>query len=118
MTFHTTRAASTASSRVVTGLPNEPISAVSASGVGLPTSGSPVVDMTEVSVASLSRVVDGELLGDHPAHRDAEHVHPVEAQVVDQAGRIGGHVGERVGRLGPFAGEEGGHARRPCRSRP
>ena len=68
-----------------------------ASGVGWPTSGSPVVDMIEVSEAHPGRVLDGHRLGDHPAHRRPDDVGALDAEVVEQADGVGGHVGQRVG---------------------
>ena len=37
-------------------------------------------------------------LGDHPAHRGADHVGGVDPEVVHQADRVGGHVAQQVGR--------------------
>ena len=59
------------------------------------------------------RVVEGGVLGDHAAHREADHVRPVVAQRVEQAGdRVGqGREGQRaVERCGrAVAGEVPGH---------
>jgi hypothetical protein len=42
-------------------------------------------------------VLDGHGLGDHPAHRHAEHVGPVDAEGVEHGDGVGGHVGQQVG---------------------
>ena len=42
-------------------------------------------------------MLDGERLGDHPAHRGAGDVRALDPEVVEQPGRVVGHVGERVG---------------------
>ena len=85
------RRSSIASSRSVAGGWS---STASASGVGAPTSGSPVVDMIDVSVQHAVGVLDGDRLRDHPAHRRADDVGAVDAEVVEQAGRVGRHVGQ------------------------
>ena len=49
------------------------------------------------------RVLDGHRLGDHPAHRRADDVGGVDAEVVEQPDGVGRHVAERVRRLGRTA---------------
>ena len=39
----------------------------------------------------------GDRLGDHAAHRDADEVGALDAEVVEQADAVGGHLGQRVG---------------------
>ena len=46
------------------------------------------------------RVVKRQLLGDHPAHRDADDVSGVQLQRVEQTGAVGGEVGDRERQLG------------------
>ena len=41
-------------------------------------------------------VLDRQRLDDHPAHRRADDVRLVDAEVVEQADRVSGHVGQRV----------------------
>ena len=65
--------------------------------VGLADSGSPVVDMIDVMVAHPLGVLDGHRLHDHAAHRGAHDVGPLDAEVVEQADGVGGHVGQLVG---------------------
>jgi hypothetical protein len=49
-------------------------------------------------------MVDRERLGDHPAHRHADHVGLLDVERVEQAGGVGGHVTDAVlGRDGPAA---------------
>ena len=48
-------------------------------------------------------MLGGHDLHDHPAHRGAHHVRLVDAQRVEQAERIGGHVVEVIGCVRPFA---------------
>ena len=36
-----------------------------------------------------------QLLGDHPAHRDADHVCALEPQHLEQAGGVPGHLDDR-----------------------
>ena len=50
--------------------------------------------------AHAAGVPDGERLGDHPAHRGADDVGPVDLERVEEGGRIVGHVVDRVARLG------------------
>ena len=64
---------------------------------------SPVFDMIDVRLATRLGMADGERLGDHPAHRHADDVGPLDAEVVEQTGGVVGHVGELVGRLGEAA---------------
>ena len=52
----------------------------------------------------LGRVADGQRLGDHPAHRDADDVGPLDAEVVEQPGGVVGHVAERGSRTWRTAG--------------
>ncbi len=40
----------------------------------------------------------GERLGDHPAHRGADEMGAVDADPVEEAGRVGRHLGQRVAR--------------------
>ena len=54
--------------------------------------------MIERERADPLRVLDGDRLGDHPAHRRADDVGGVDAEVVEQADGVVGHVGEQVGR--------------------
>ena len=60
-------------------------------------------------------VPDGQRLGDHPAHRHADHVRPLDPEVLQQPERVGGHVGQVVG-VGTGTGQQLAHgARRPDR---
>ena len=68
---------------------------------------SPVFDMIDVRLSTLSRVLDGDRLGDHPAHRGADDVGRVDAEVVEQAGGVVGHVAKRYGGW-PKRGDERG----------
>ena len=43
-------------------------------------------------------MLDRQNLRDHPAQRDPDHVRRAESEVVDEARRVGRHLGERVGR--------------------
>ena len=74
-----------------------------ASGVGWPTSGSPGGRHDRRERAHPVRVLDGDGLGDHPAHRRADDVGRVDAERVEQADGVGGHVGEAVGDLDGLA---------------
>jgi hypothetical protein len=57
-------------------------------------------------------MLDGDRLGDHAAHRRAHHVGRFETEVVEQADRVGGHVGQRVGhRREGLIGERSNHHR-------
>ena len=56
----------------------------------------PVFDMIEHRLSTPLGVVDRQLLGDHPAHRDADDVRGADAEVVEQRHGIGRHVGEQV----------------------
>ena len=56
----------------------------SASVVGAPTRGSPGELMIDVRLRHRLRVLDGHRLGDHPAHRRAHDVRPLDAEVVEQ----------------------------------
>ena len=51
-------------------------------------------------------VPGGHRLGDHPAHRDADDVRAVDAEVVEHADAVVGHVAEGVGRARLVAQEE------------
>ena len=42
-------------------------------------------------------MLDGERLGDHPAHRQAHHVRLFDAVGVEDGDRVIGHVGQQVG---------------------
>ena len=59
---------------------------------------------------------DGDGLGDHPAHRRADDVGPLDAQCVEQAEPVGGHVVEQVRRAGRVPAH-GGHDHRRRRRR-
>jgi hypothetical protein len=54
------------------------------------------------------RVLEGDRLGDHPAHRRADDVRLLDAEGVEHAHRVGRHVAERVARARRVAGEGGG----------
>ena len=41
-------------------------------------------------------MLDGDGLGDHPAHRRTEDVRPLDAEVIEQADSIGCHVRQGV----------------------
>jgi hypothetical protein len=45
------------------------------------------------------RILGSEDLGDHAAHRGADHVCAIDAQHVEQANRIGSHVVQQIGRV-------------------
>ena len=47
------------------------------------------------------RVGERQLLGDHPAHRDADDVGALDLERVEQRQRVAGHVGDRERQLGP-----------------
>ena len=49
------------------------------------------------------RVLDGDGLGDHPAHRRADDVGGVDAERVEEADAVGGHVGQPVRHLDRLA---------------
>ena len=55
--------------------------------------------MIDVRLATRVGVLDRHRLHDHPAHRRAGDVGPFDAEVVEQADPVGGHVGQRVGDL-------------------
>ena len=57
----------------------------------------------------LGRMTDGQRLGDHPAHRHTDDVGPPDAEHVEQAGCVVGHVVDRVVRLGAARGDGGEH---------
>ena len=101
-------------------------------GVGRPADGgrSPVVDMIEVRVRTRSGGLSATSLGDHAAHRRADQMDASEAERVEQAGSVGGQVGEArtarrlwspperrhdIGRAGVVAGAWTAR-RRGCRS--
>ena len=67
--------------------------------------------MIDVTDSTALRLLDGHRLHDHAAHRGADDVGGADAEHVEQAGGVGGHVGERVGHLERLAG------RRPWRTR-
>ena len=48
------------------------------------------------------------MLGDHPAHARADDVRLLDAQRIEQAGPVIGHIGQRIGHFGlqPELGEE------------
>ena len=71
----------------------------------LPCLRSPVFDMIDVRLATLAGVADGQRLADHPAHRHADDVGPVDAEVVEQAGGVVGHVADGVAGLGEPPGD-------------
>ena len=54
----------------------------------------------------------GEGLGDHAAHRYADDVGALDPEVVEQADRVVGHVGERVGGTADAPGDELASGRR------
>ena len=88
-----------------------PISEPSASGAAWPTSGSPVVDITEViesrrSGCSMARVCTIMPPIDRPITWAR-----VDPERVEHRDRVGGHVGERVGDLRRFAVTGRHHAR-------
>ncbi len=66
--------------------------------------------------ANLLRVACRERLGDHPAHRGADHVRRRELELAQQPRGVLGHVGERVARgaLVAHAAAEGSSAGDPA----
>ena len=52
--------------------------------------------MIETSERTSVRVASGERLGDHAAHRGADHVRRSEVELAQQPGAVVGHVAERV----------------------
>ena len=42
----------------------------------------------------------GHRLGDHAAHRRADHVRALDPELVEQADPVVGHVGQQVGAAG------------------
>ena len=79
---------------------------------GWPRQRFPVVDMMEVSERTRRGWRRGQGLGDHAAHRGADHVGAVEAEGVEQARGVVGHVVQGVGRAADPAAQELGGARR------
>ena len=55
-----------------------------------------MLDMIETSERTSRGMASGERLGDHPAHRGADHVGRRQRQLAQQPGGVLGHVGERV----------------------
>ncbi len=53
-------------------------------------------------------MADRHLLGDGPAHRDADDVSRLDPQVIEQRRRVVGHVAEQIGHPGSPAGAERG----------
>jgi hypothetical protein len=37
-------------------------------------------------------MIDGDQLGDHPAHRGADDVRGADPKVIEQTNRVGGHL--------------------------
>ena len=83
-------------------------STASASGVGLPSSRVAGRAHDRRQAAAAVGVLDGDRLGDHPAHRRAEDVGPLDAEVVEQADGVGGHVRQRVRHGRQLAAAEAG----------
>ena len=53
-------------------------------------------------------MTDRQGLADHAAHRDTDDVRPLDADRLQQPGRVVGHVGQRVGGLGVALRGDGG----------
>ena len=90
------------------------ISTLHTRSFGVPTRRSPVVDIIEASDSTRSGCLDRHRLGDHPAHRGADHVGALDAEVVEQADGVGGHVGQQVRHLRRQAGHQPPHVRAPA----
>ncbi len=86
-------------------------STASASGVGWPSVGIAGARHDRGEREHPLRALDRHGLGDHPAHRRADDVGPVDAEVVEQADGVVGHVRQRVGHLGQRRRHDSG--RRP-----
>ena len=71
-------------------------SAAAASGVGWPTSGSPVMLMTEIRLMTRRGCSMAMVWAIMPPIDAPMHVRPLDAERVEQADRVGGHVAERV----------------------
>ena len=65
--------------------------------------------MIEASESTRSGMLDRERLGDHPAERRADDVRRFDPERVQQTGRVGRHVGERVRALRDLARERSRH---------
>ena len=72
-----------------------------ASRVGCGNFGLPVDDMTEVSERTRSGYDERHFLRDHAAHRGADQMGRPDAEAVQQADHVVGHVAELVGRRRP-----------------
>ena len=75
---------------------------------------SPLVDMIEVRTLDPFRVLDGDELRDHAAHRRADHVGFGDRERVEETDRVRRHVVERIGRSDRQA-KEGAHHHRSRR---